>query len=160
MSAIIFNFEHSIISENYKNIILSFKELSFLNILYLTIIQTVILSLGIPSTPLIILNFVFFSIYGFLISMTSIILSSIITFQYSTYISKLFKMENKIYKYTENLKHKNFFIKVFTSRFIIPLYFHNLIFGLIKSNPMTFMLAVILADFISIFAIYFVKEIF
>ena len=158
LSMVIFYFENSILSESYQNFLLKFSEFSVLNVAFIMILQIIILSLGVPSTPLIILNLIFFSTYGFLISITSIFISSLIIFKFSIYISKLFKLENKIGKYSEYLKNKNFFIKVFISRFIIPGYFHNLIFGLINSNINTFMAAILLSDFIGILIIYLARE--
>ena len=160
LSIVIFYFEHSILSESYRNFLLKFSKFSLLNLVFLMILQIIILSIGVPSTPLIILNLIFFSTYGFLLSITSIFISSLIIFKYSIYINKLFKLETKIKKYSKYLKNNNFFLKVFISRFIIPGYFHNLIFGLINSKINTFMVAILLSDFIGIFIIYFANELF
>ena len=160
LSTSIFYFENIFITKHYSNFLSKFSDMSVINIIFVSIIQTILLSLGVPSTPLIIINFIFFSAFGFLISLISLLLSSVIIFKYSIYIEKLFNFKNNYQKYFLLLKNKNFFIKVFTTRFIIPMFFHNLIFGIIKSNLRIFILAVLISDFIAICLIYFIKELF
>ena len=160
MSTSIFYFESMFISNQYSIFLSKFDEITFFNLVFISVIQTILLSVGVPSTPLILLNFVFFSDTGFVISLISIILSSLIVFKYSIYIQKLFNFNNKIHKYLLFLKNKNFFLKVFTTRLIIPMFFHNIIFGIIKSNLRTFFLAILISDTLAICLIYFLRKFF
>ena len=160
LSAIIFYFESKILLENYEELLLIFNEITISNIIIIILLQTLFLSIGLPSTPLIILNFVIFLDYGFLISIISLTLSSLVIYRYSNFISNLLNLKNRMKVYFKYLNESNFFLKVFLSRFIIPFYFHNLIFGINMSNLQKFILAILFSDFISVFLIYFTKEIF
>jgi len=109
-----------------------------------------------PTTIIVLLNGFIFKEYGFLISYIIIILSSAILFYFFAKVDKFiifkkilryFKDKTKIYNYTKND------YSIFLTRFIIPFFFHNVSYGLIKVKFIKFMLIIALAEIPVTFAL-------
>jgi len=109
-----------------------------------------------PTTIIILLNGFIFKEYGFIISYIIILISSAILFYFSTKIEEFFifkkilryiKNKTKIYSYTK----KNY--SIFLTRFIIPFFFHNISYGLIKVKFTKFILIIALAEIPMTFAL-------
>ena len=109
-----------------------------------------------PTTIIILLNGFIFKEYGFIISFIVIVTSSAILFYFSSKIDKFiifkkileyFKEKTKIYKYTKN----NY--SILLTRFIIPFFFHNVSYGLVKVKFIKFMLIIALAEIPVTFAL-------
>ena len=109
-----------------------------------------------PTTLIILFNGFIFKELGFVISYVIIILSSLILFYFSSKINIFFKFK-KIEKYFNNkLKFYNYTTKnisIFLSRFIVPFFFHNLYYGLVKVKFSKFLLIIILAEIPVTFAL-------
>ena len=109
-----------------------------------------------PTTIIVLLNGFIFKEYGFIISYIVIVTSSAILFYFSSKIDKFiifkkileyFKEKTKIYKYTKN----NY--SILLTRFIIPFFFHNVSYGLVKVKFIKFMLIIALAEIPVTFAL-------
>ena len=109
-----------------------------------------------PTTIIVLLNGFIFKEYGFIISFIVIVTSSAILFYFSSKIDKFiifkkileyFKEKTKIYKYTKN----NY--SILLTRFIIPFFFHNVSYGLVKVKFIKFMLIIALAEIPVTFAL-------
>ncbi len=109
-----------------------------------------------PTTIIILLNGFIFKEYGFLISYIIIILSSAIIFYFFSKIDKFiifkkilryFKDKTKIYNYTKN----NY--SILLTRFIMPFFFHNVSYGLVKVKFNKFILIIALAEIPVTFAL-------
>ena len=144
---------------NYQKIIYFLTFINVLNpinfLIYIFIILMFFLT-PFPTTIIILLNGFIFKEYGFIISYIIIIISSTILFYFSTKIDEFLifkkilryiKNKTKIYSYTK----KNY--SIFLTRFIIPFFFHNISYGLIKVKFTKFILIIALAEIPMTFAL-------
>ena len=144
---------------NYQKIIYFLTFINVLNpinfLIYIFIILMFFLT-PFPTTIIVLLNGFIFKEYGFIISYIIILISSAILFYFSTKIEEFFifkkilryiKNKTKIYSYTK----KNY--SIFLTRFIIPFFFHNISYGLIKVKFTKFILIVALAEIPITFAL-------
>ena len=109
-----------------------------------------------PTTIIILLNGFIFKEYGFAISYVIVIISSAILFYFFSKIDKFiffkkilkyFKDKTKIYNYANN----NY--SIFLARFVIPFFFHNIYYGIVKVKFIKFMLIIALAEIPVTFAL-------
>jgi uncharacterized membrane protein YdjX (TVP38/TMEM64 family) len=109
-----------------------------------------------PTTIIILFNGFVLKEYGFILSYTIIIVSSMILFYFSSKLDKFFifrkilnyiKNKTKIYRYTK----KNY--SILLTRFVIPVFFHNICYGLIKVRFTKFILIIALAEIPVTFAL-------
>jgi uncharacterized membrane protein YdjX (TVP38/TMEM64 family) len=109
-----------------------------------------------PTTIIVLLNGFIFKEYGFVISYIVIILTSAILFHFFYKIDKFiifkkilkyFKNKTKIYNYSKND------YSIFLTRFIIPFFFHNISYGIIKVKFIKFILIISLAEIPVTFAL-------
>jgi uncharacterized membrane protein YdjX (TVP38/TMEM64 family) len=144
---------------NYQKIIYLLTHVNFFNpinfIIYIFIILIFFLT-PFPTTIIILFNGFAFKEYGFIISYVIIMTSSIILFYFSTKLDEFFifkkilnniKNKTKIYSYTK----KNY--SILLSRFVIPFFFHNICYGLIKVKFIRFILIIALAEIPVTFAL-------
>ena len=144
---------------NYQKIIYFLTFINVLNpinfLIYIFIILMFFLT-PFPTTIIILLNGFIFKEYGFIISYIIILISSAILFYFSTKIEEFvifkkilryIKNKTKIYSYTK----KNY--SIFLTRFIIPFFFHNISYGLIKVKFTKFILIIALAEIPMTFAL-------
>ena len=144
---------------NYQKIIYFLTFINVLNpvnfLIYIFIILMFFLT-PFPTTIIVLLNGFIFKEYGFIISYIIILISSAILFYFSTKIEEFFifkkilryiKNKTKIYSYTK----KNY--SIFLTRFIIPFFFHNISYGLIKVKFTKFILIISLAEIPMTFAL-------
>jgi uncharacterized membrane protein YdjX (TVP38/TMEM64 family) len=137
---------------NYQKIIYLLTHVNFFKpinfIIYIFIILIFFLT-PFPTTIIILFNGFAFKEYGFIISYVIIIISSIILFYFSTKLDEFLifkkilnniKDKTKIYNYTK----KNY--SILLSRFVIPFFFHNVCYGLIKIKFIRFILIIALAE--------------
>ena len=109
-----------------------------------------------PTTIIILLNGYIFKEYGFIISYIIIMISSAILFYFSTKIDE-FLIFKKILKYIKNktkiynYSNKNY--SILLTRFVIPFFFHNISYGLIKVKFTKFILIISLAEIPITFAL-------
>lgn len=144
---------------NYQKIIYFLTFINVLNpvnfLIYIFIILMFFLT-PFPTTIIVLLNGFIFKEYGFIISYIIILISSAILFYFSTKIEEFvifkkilryIKNKTKIYSYTK----KNY--SIFLTRFIIPFFFHNISYGLIKVKFTKFILIISLAEIPMTFAL-------
>ena len=144
---------------NYQKIIYFLTFINVLNpvnfLIYIFIILMFFLT-PFPTTIIVLLNGFIFKEYGFIISYIIILISSAILFYFSTKIEEFvifkkilryIKNKTKIYSYTK----KNY--SIFLTRFIIPFFFHNISYGLIKVKFTKFILIISLAEIPITFAL-------
>jgi len=126
------------------------------NLLTYTLLLLVYFLTPLPVTPVILLNGFLLKNNGFYLSYFLIFISSTILFLFSRLIIKKFNFQKKtqllirnfrLIKYSKN----NYFI--FLSRYIIPYFFHNIFYGLIKVKYVKFIIIVLLAEIPLTFAI-------
>ncbi len=126
------------------------------NLLTYTLLLLVYFLTPLPVTPVILLNGFLLKNNGFYLSYFLIFISSTILFLFSRLIIKKFNFQKKtqllirnfrLIKYSKN----NYF--VFLSRYIIPYFFHNIFYGLIKVKYVKFIIIVLLAEIPLTFAI-------
>ena len=133
-----------ILSQKEKNYIYFFALLVLLNFFYFLT--------PLPVSPLLLLNGFVFGWFGFVFSMFFILVGSIFIFSFSkTFLKK--SLSNIPYANFLKLKIKNYkFIKktnntvIFLSRYIIPYFFHNILFGLYNIKLRNFFLIILLAE--------------
>ena len=144
---------------NYQKIIYFLTYINILNpvnfLIYIFITLMFFLT-PFPTTIIILLNGFIFKEYGFIISYIIIMTSSAILFYFSSKIDefyifkkilKYFKDKTKVYSYTK----KNY--AIFLSRFLMPFFFHNISYGLIKVKFIKFILIIALAEIPVTFAL-------
>ena len=144
---------------NYQKIIYFLTFINVLNpinfLIYIFIILMFFLT-PFPTTIIILLNGYIFKEYGFIISYIIIMISSAILFYFSTKIDefltfkkilKYIKNKTKIYNYS----NKNY--SILLTRFIIPFFFHNISYGLIKVKFIKFIIIIALAEIPVTFAL-------
>ena len=144
---------------NYQKIIYFLTFINVLNpvnfLIYIFIILMFFLT-PFPTTIIVLLNGFIFKEYGFIISYIIILISSAILFYFSTKIEEFvifkkilryIKNKTKIYSYTK----KNY--SIFLTRFIIPFFFHNISYGLIKVKFTKFIIIIALAEIPVTFAL-------
>ena len=126
------------------------------NLLTYTLLLLVYFLTPLPVTPVILLNGFLLKNNGFYLSYFLIFISSTILFLFSRLIIKKFNFQKKtqllirnfrLIKYSKN----NYFI--FLSRYIIPYFFHNIFYGLIKIKYAKFIIIVLIAEIPLTFAI-------
>ena len=109
-----------------------------------------------PVTLIILLNGYLFKDIGFYISLSLIVLSSTIIFFSAKYIETFFKLNIKYFLSKKNIKieklTKNSF-SILISRYIVPFFFHNLYYGLMKIDFKRFFIIVFLAEIPMTYAI-------
>ena len=124
-------------------------------LLYLTICFFYFLS-PLPVTFIILLNGYLFKDFGFFVSIILIIVCSSIIFLSAELFAKKFNLDlNKILKIKKidikKLTQKK--MSIFISRYIVPYFFHNIYYGLIKLNFKSFIIIILLAELPMIFSI-------
>ena len=144
---------------NYQKIIYLLTSIDVSNpinfLIYIIIILMFFLT-PFPTTIIILFNGFVFKEYGFILSYTIIIVSSMMLFYFSSKLNKFFifkkilnyiKNRTSIYSYTK----KNY--SILLTRFVIPFFFHNICYGLIKVKFTKFILIVALAEIPVTFAL-------
>ena len=144
---------------NYQKIIYFLTYINILNpvnfLIYIFITLMFFLT-PFPTTIIILLNGFIFKEYGFIISYIIIMTSSAILFYFSSKIDEFYifkkilknlKDKTKVYSYTK----KNY--SIFLSRFLMPFFFHNISYGLIKVKFIKFILIIALAEIPVTFAL-------
>ena len=126
------------------------------NLLTYTLLLLVYFLTPLPVTPVILLNGFLLKNNGFYLSYFLIFISSTILFLFSRLIIKKFNFQKKTQLLIRNFKlikysKNNYFI--FLSRYIIPYFFHNIFYGLIKIKYVKFIIIVLLAEIPLTFAI-------
>ena len=102
-----------------------------------------------PVTLVILLNGYLFKDIGFYISFSLILLSSTIIFFSSKFIETFFKINIKYFLLKKNIKIEKLASNSFSiliSRYIIPFFFHNLYYGLMKIDFKRFLIIIFLAE--------------
>ena len=144
---------------NYQKIIYFLTYINILNLVNFLIYIFITLMFFLtpfPTTIIILLNGFIFKEYGFIISYIIIMTSSAILFYFSSKIDEFYifkkilknlKDKTKVYSYTK----KNY--SIFLSRFLIPFFFHNISYGLIKVKFIKFILIIALAEIPVTFAL-------
>ena len=102
-----------------------------------------------PVTLVILLNGYLFKEIGFYISLSLIVLSSTIIFFFSKFIETFFKINIKYFLLKKNIKIEKLTSNSFSiliSRYIIPFFFHNLYYGLMKIDFKRFLIIIFLAE--------------
>jgi uncharacterized membrane protein YdjX (TVP38/TMEM64 family) len=102
-----------------------------------------------PVTLVILLNGYLFKEIGFYISLSLIVLSSTIIFFSSKFIETFFKINIKYFLLKKNIKIEKLTSNSFSiliSRYIIPFFFHNLYYGLMKIDFKRFLIIIFLAE--------------
>ena len=102
-----------------------------------------------PVTLVVLLNGYLFKDFGFLISMILIIVCSSIIFLSAEFFSKKLHLDlNKILKIKKidikKLTQKK--MSIFVSRYIVPYFFHNMYYGLIKLKFKRFIIIILFAE--------------
>jgi len=130
---------------NYEYIIdfllISGKSKQNLQLLYIFFVFLCFLT-PIPTTLIILLNGYLFREAGFIISYSILIIASII----------LFLSSKKIYSYSFSkkkfriLKLSKNNLSIFVSRFLIPFFFHNICYGLMKIKLRKFIFIILFAE--------------
>jgi len=124
-------------------------------ILYIIICFFYFLS-PLPTTIVILVNGFLFKDFGTILSLFLVVVCSYIIFyfakeisnQFSFNIEKVFKSKKlNIMKYSTNIS------SIFLSRYIIPYFFHNLYYGLIKIPPKIFIFTIFFAELPLIFCL-------
>lgn len=101
-----------------------------------------------PTFPIIIANGFVFREFGFFLSYFIVITCSLILFKFSKKIKKFFKKKTS-YSYLAKIKKKNieFLLYIILStRYFIPYFFHNLLFGFILKKTKYFFFSIIIAE--------------
>jgi uncharacterized membrane protein YdjX (TVP38/TMEM64 family) len=109
-----------------------------------------------PVTLIILLNGYLFKDIGFYISLSLIVLSSTIIFFSAKYIETFFKLNIKYFLSKKNIKIEKLTSNSFSiliSRYIVPFFFHNLYYGLMKIDFKRFFIIVFLAEIPMTYAI-------
>jgi hypothetical protein len=132
--------------EKYFYILNLHIESKFIYYLYLVFFQIIIFTIGVPPTPILIFNLMLNSVSGFLISLLSLGISSFLIFKLSEFLVTTLNINNKVKKFNDKILIKNIYFKIFLSRFFIPFYFHNLIFGLSKVKLIYFIFLSLVVD--------------
>ncbi len=143
----------------YKNILdflisIDVTKFSFLAV-YITICLIYFI-FPLPVTLIIILNGYLFKDIGFYISFSLILLSSTIIFFSSKFIETFFKLNIKYFFLKKNIKIEkltsNSYL-ILISRYIVPFFFHNLYYGLMKIDFKRFFIIIFLAEIPMTYAI-------
>ena len=118
---------------------------------YLTV-SSIYFFTPLPITLIILINGFIFKEYGFYLSMFQILVGSFILSLFSNKINKVFNF----YKYYEKQisKFKKFNLKkisesnylIFLSRYFLPYFLHNILFGVIKIKIYRFLILIFLAE--------------
>ena len=108
-----------------------------------------------PATLVIILNGFFFKLSGFFISLIFVILGSTLLFIFARNIKKTFNLNfNRFFNKKMNLKKittNNYSILI--SRYILPYFFHNILFGLENVKIKRFLIIITFAEIPMIYAL-------
>ena len=142
------------------NILINLQILKDKNFIYflflLTLVNFFYLLTPIPSTLLIIFNGFVLGTYGFILSICFISICSSILFTAPKYFNFSFFSEN-INKYRKKIfllqKESSFFLLIFVTRYLIPYFFHCILFGLIYKKLNYFIFFSILAEMPVIYAL-------
>jgi uncharacterized membrane protein YdjX (TVP38/TMEM64 family) len=118
--------------------------------LFLIFFQLIFFSLGLPTTPFLLFNLSINIFYGFVISIITLFFASILIFKFAVWLKKNLKLNFKIIKYKKKIFGRNTQVKIFLSRFLIPFFFHNIIFGLMGVSLRQFIFSAMLADALSL----------
>ncbi len=143
----------------YKNILdflisIDVTKFSFLAV-YITICLIYFI-FPLPVTLIIILNGYLFKDIGFYISFSLILLSSTIIFFSSKFIETFFKLNIKYFFLKKNIKIEKLTsnsYSILISRYIVPFFFHNLYYGLMKIDFKRFFIIIFLAEIPMTYAI-------
>ena len=98
-----------------------------------------------PVTIIIVLNGFFLKEYGFFISMLQIFIGSLVLKLFANLITKIFNI-NLTFKKIDFSKLSSNNYSIFLSRYIIPYFFHNIYYGLIRLNTFRFLILIFLAE--------------
>tara|TARA_B100000767_G_C19536839_1_gene439007 strand:+ start:91 stop:738 length:648 start_codon:yes stop_codon:yes gene_type:complete len=143
----------------YKNILdflisIDVTKFNFL-VVYITICLIYFI-FPLPVTLIIILNGYLFKDIGFYISFSLILLSSTIIFFSSKFIETFFKLNIKYFFLKKNIKIEKLTsnsYSILISRYIVPFFFHNLYYGLMKIDFKRFFIIIFLAEIPMTYAI-------
>lgn len=137
------------------NIISLFKNLYYTNFIiffiFLGIITLINFLSPLPTFPILIINGFFLNEIGFYFSYFLIILSSLILFVLAQKF-KIYKQykKNTYFKLLKKINNKKFikivFFVIISSRYILPYFLHNIIFGLILKKMNLFFIGIIVAE--------------
>ncbi len=135
--------------QNVIDLIFIFKDFQKnIPLLYLLIIFVYCLT-PMPTIIIILLNGFLFKELGFIISYFILISTSIILYFLSNKINNFYKSGKKIKFLSKKLKLINFSqknISILVSRFLIPFFFHNIYYGLLKITFSRFLFIILLAE--------------
>ena len=111
----------------------------------------------IPTTPIIIFNGFILGSLGFTLSIGVTFICSSILFTISKNNNSLFSQKKIIKNYLKKIllskNETSIFLLIFITRYIIPYFFHNILFGLFYRKLKNFIFLVTLAEIPIIFAL-------
>ncbi len=153
---IFFSFEYSSILTFIEDILLTIisqKEKNYFQFFLLMILFNFFYFLSpLPVFPLLLLNGFVFGWPGFIFSMFFILICSLLIFSFSKFflkdtISKIsyinfIKLKTKKYNFIYNASNTT----IFLSRYIVPYFFHNILFGFYNLKLKNFLFIIFLAE--------------
>lgn len=120
------------------------------------LISTIYFFTPLPITIIILINGYIFMENGFYLSIFQLLISSYFLFLFSKKLNNSFRISNyyekKIKKFNFNRLLENNY-SIFISRYLIPYFFHNILFGLTKININKFIIIIFLAELPMIYAL-------
>ena len=133
--------------------ILSFQELNHLKfILILSLFNFIYFLTPLPTTFIVIFNGFIFGTNGFIYSIFFTLFGSFLIFEFAKNLSKKKIFNQKFFKFYKKKIQTIKFIKtpnngiIFLSRYIIPYFVHNIMFGFLETKLRRFMLIILLAE--------------
>ncbi len=140
LSVLIFYFKDEIF-----DILINHKNLDTNYFIFYLILSFFYFLTPLPVTIIIVLNGFFLKEYGFFISMLQIFIGSLVLKLFANLITKIFNI-NLTFKKIDFSKLSSNNYSIFLSRYIIPYFFHNIYYGLIRLNTFRFLILIFLAE--------------